>query len=1078
MENSLKKLVALFVKYKILANILIAITVIFGLISLLNTNLSFFPESKPRNISIQVTYPGASPQEMEEGVTLKVEEAIHNIVGIDEIISTSSENFATINIVTLKGYDIDEIYTEIKNAVDRINSFPQGAERPIIFKQKPQTTAQWLGLTGDVDLFTLKRMAEDVEDDLLASGLISQVTIVGFPELEISINVSEANLVRYGLTFDDVSQAVRNTNRDISAGLIKTESEEVLIRSRAKQTEAQSIGEIIIRSNPDGSNLRVRDVAEVKEQFAEVPNRWTLNGEQAVFIRVDKLAEEDLLAISKFVVNYQQDFNSRQSAVKLDVTYDFMDMLWQRLTMLFWNGGAGLLLVLISLGLFLSLRLSAWVAWGIPSSFLGMFIFGSFIGITINMISLFGMILVVGILVDDGIVIAENIYSHFEKGKNPYQAAVDGTVEVMPAVFVSVTTTIVAFTPLLLLEGGFEFLFDMAVVVIASLAFSLIEAFLVLPAHLGSPHVLRSKKKANAVRKFMDKWISFVRDKVYGRALQFTMRYRLISLAFLMGLFPVIFGLVAGGVIKSTFFPNIPFSGFSVDIVMKSGTPEQKTENYLKRFESQIWELNQELKEKYSEEEDIIDYTFGGLGNTSDGSESGGHAGTVQVFHRELDGDPIDGFELVEAVRQKIGKVPEAEKLTIGGFMRFGKPVAVRLLGKDLEELNAAKNFLKSELSNIPELKEVKDDIAVGKRELEIDLSQQAYFLGLTHNEITKQIRQGFFGEEVQRLQKGSDEVKVWVRYPGSGRVSIGQLERMKVKNYNNNTEYPINELINYKIERGVSSIRHYRTIKAVTVDADLVDPYAEVPPILEQVNNEIIPRLLAQYPGVKIDLGGQSRESSRAQAEIGTYFGIAFLVIFILIILAFKSFYQAVLVMIMIPLAWLGAVLGHGIQGIPISLLSAWGLVALSGVIINDAVVFLDRFNRNLKEGQHLHEASYQAGIARFRPIVLTSITTVLGLMPLLLEKSFQAQFLIPMAASIAYGVLIGTFIILMFFPVMIVIFNDIRRAAKWLWTGKKPDADSVERVVIDLQKEHMFDDPVEVLDGEDNGETETVKV
>ncbi|MDH3711413.1 MAG: efflux RND transporter permease subunit, partial [Cyclobacteriaceae bacterium] len=339
-------------------------------------------------------------------------------------------------------------------------------------------------------------------------------------------------------------------------------------------------------------------------------------------------------------------------------------------------------------------------------------------------------------------------------------------------------------------------------------------------------------------------------------------------------------------------------------------------------------------------------------------------------------------------------------------------------------------------------------------------------------------IRQGFFGEEVQRLQKGSDEVKVWVRYPGSGRVSIGQLERMKVKNYNNNTEYPINELINYKIERGVSSIRHYRTIKAVTVDADLVDPYAEVPPILEQVNNEIIPRLLAQYPGVKIDLGGQSRESSRAQAEIGTYFGIAFLVIFILIILAFKSFYQAVLVMIMIPLAWLGAVLGHGIQGIPISLLSAWGLVALSGVIINDAVVFLDRFNRNLKEGQHLHEASYQAGIARFRPIVLTSITTVLGLMPLLLEKSFQAQFLIPMAASIAYGVLIGTFIILMFFPVMIVIFNDIRRAAKWLWTGKKPDADSVERVVIDLQKEHMFDDPVEVLDGEDNGETETVKV
>jgi multidrug efflux pump subunit AcrB len=302
------------------------------------------------------------------------------------------------------------------------------------------------------------------------------------------------------------------------------------------------------------------------------------------------------------------------------------------------------------------------------------------------------------------------------------------------------------------------------------------------------------------------------------------------------------------------------------------------------------------------------------------------------------------------------------------------------------------------------------------------------------------------------------------VRYPGKDRVSIGQLERMKVKDYKNNTEYPISELINYKIERGVSSIRHYRTIKSVNVEADLIDPYAEVPPIMEQVNTQIIPELLDKFPGVKIDLAGQSRESSRAQAEIGSYFGMAFLVIFIVIILAFKSFYQAVMVMFMIPLAWLGAVVGHGIQGIPISLLSAWGLVALSGVIINDAVVFLDRFNRNMKSGQSLFDAAYQAGIARFRPIVLTSITTVLGLFPLLLEGSFQAQFLIPMAVSIAYGVLIGTLIIMLFFPVIILIFNDIRRAAKWLWTGTKPDPESVERVVIDMQKEHMFDAEIDV--------------
>jgi len=1049
----------LFVKYKILANIVIAVTLIFGLIALSNINLAFFPESKPRNITIQVMYPGASPQEMEEGVTLKVEEAIYNIVGIDEIISTSSENMASINVVTLKGYDIDEIYTEIKNSVDRINGFPLGAERPIIFKQKPQTTAQWVGLTGDVDLMTLKRVAEDVEDDLLASGIISQITIMGFPELEITINVSETNLARYGLTFDDVAQAVRNTNRDISAGLIKTETEDVLLRSRSKRTEAQLIGDIVIRSNDDGSNLLVRDVAEVKERFAEVPNKSTMNGETAVFLRIDKLATEDLLTISKYVNEYAEEFNSTHNAVKFTVSYDFMDMLWERLEMLMSNGGFGLLLVLISLGLFLSLRLSFWVAWGIPSSFLGMFIIGSFVGITINMISLFGMILVVGILVDDGIVIAENIFSHFEKGKNPYQAAVDGTVEVMPAVFVSVSTTIIAFTPLLLLEGGMEFLFEMAVVVIASLGFSLIEAFFVLPAHLGTPHVLRSKKRANRVRKFMDKAIMYVRENIYGRALLFTMKYRIISVAFLIGLFPLVFGLLAGGVIKSTFFPNIPFSGFSVDLVLKPGTPEATTEAYMREFEQKIWELSDELNQKYPDEEQIITYTFGGLGNTADGSETGGHTANVNVFHRDLDGDPIDGFELISLIRQKIGDVPEAEKLTVGGFQRFGKPVSIRLLGKDMDQLYAAKDFLKQELMNIQELKDVTDDISVGKRELDISLNQQAYFLGLTHNEILKQVRQGFFGEEVQRLQIGSDEVKVWVRYPGSGRENIGQLENMKVKNYQDNSEYPISELINYRIERGVSSIKHYRTTKAVTVDADLVDPYAEVPPILERVNAQIIPDLLSRYPGVKIDLAGQSRESERTQAEIGKYFGIAFLIIFIFIILAFKSFYQAVLVMMMIPLSWLGSVVGHGIQGIPVSLLSAWGLVALSGVIINDAVVFLDRFNRNMKEGQELFDAAYQAGIARFRPIVLTSLTTVLGLFPLLAEKSFQAQFLIPMAASIAYGVLIGTMIILLFFPVMILIFNDIRRAAKWLWTGEKPSAESVERVVIDMNKDYMFE-------------------
>ena len=1050
--NTIKELVEYFVKYPILANIVIALTLLAGVFSMVNTKKSFFPTRSDKNIIIQVTYPGASPEEMEEGVTLKVEEALQSIAGVDEIISTSSENAASITVVTLENYDIDDIYTEIKNAVDGISSFPVSAEKPIIFKQRQRSTAQWLALTGDVELSTLERYADDIKNDLLASGVISQVGINGLASKEISIEVSEDELRRYNITFDQVAAAVRQNNRDISAGSIKAANEEILIRSKAKESDAAYIGEIILRTENDGSNLLVRDVATIKEQFADQPNKALLNGKTAVFIEVRKLEEEDLQEISQFVVPYVDEFNDKHSGVELHMTWDFMSMLQQRLDLLTSNGLIGLLLVLVALGTFLSLRLSFWVAWGIPSSFLGMFILGSFVGLTINMISLFGMILVIGILVDDGIVIAENIYAHFEKHKNPVKAAVQGTLEVLPAVFTSVTTTIIAFLPLLFLTGGFEFLRDMAFVVIFSLGFSLLEAFFVLPAHLASKTVLNIKKedtRSYKIRKKINGVIDFMRYKLYGNVLKYTMEYRLISVCLVFALFPVTIGLFGGGFIKATFFPQIPFNSFNINVAFKPGERETKVERYLEKFDNAVWAVNEQLKDELETEDDIVNYTFGSVGGTADG-ESGSHAGNINVFYKELDDYGINSYDIIKKLHEEIGPVPEAEKFNIGGANRFGKPISVRLLGDNYESLQAAKDFLKDELKQIADLKDVQDNVAIGNREMLFDLNPQAYFLGLNHNEITKQVRQGFFGEEVQRLMKGDDEVRVWVRYPKSGRLNVGQLEDMKIKG-NDGSQYPLRELTSYRIERGLSGIKHYDTERAVTVEADMVDPFGEVPPIMAKVKDDIVPRLQAQFPTVSVDYGGQSRESARAMTEIGTYFGGAFLLIFFVIMITFRSFYQAVLIIFMIPLGWLGACWGHGIEGHPVSLLSAWGMIALSGVIINDAVVFLAKFNSLVKEGATVQEAAYEAGIARFRAIMLTSITTVVGLWPLIMEKSFQAQFLIPMAISVAYGVLIGTFIILLFFPVLILVFNDVRRYAKWLWTGDKPSREEVERVVID---------------------------
>ncbi|WP_258099710.1 efflux RND transporter permease subunit [Marinoscillum pacificum] len=1060
--NSIKGLVAYFVKYPILANILIALTVIGGVVSFLNTKMSFFPTAKDRVINITVAYPGASPEEMEEGVTTKIEEALKSTAGIDELTSTSSENVASISILTLDNYDIDEIYTEVKNAVDGISSFPAGAEKPIIFKQRQRSTAQWLGLTGDVSLKTLKDYAEQIEDELMATGVISQINITGFPALEISIEVSEETLRRYNLTFDQVVSAVRLNNRDISAGSIKGNKEEILIRSKAKQTEADEISEIVVRSNTDGTKLRLRDIATIREQFADEPNKGLLNGKEAVFLEVRKLESEDLTQISQAVSEYVTKFNEEHDAVQLTTTWDFNNMLNQRLDLLTSNGVVGLILVLISLGLFLSLRLSFWVAWGIPSSFLGMFILGSFVGLTVNMISLFGMILVIGILVDDGIVIAENIYTHFEKSKNPIQAAVRGTLEVVPAVFTSVLTTIVAFLPLLLLTGGFEFLKDMAYVVIFSLAFSLLEAFFILPAHLASKKVLSVKKedtRSYKIRKVLNGFIDYMRIKVYGRLLRNAMQYRLVSMAVLVGFLMVIIGLLMGGQIKATFFPQIPFNSFNINISFKPGEREQKVEAYLERFNDAVWKVNDELKQEFKVDNDIITYTFTNVGFSGDG-ESGSHAGNVNVMYDELDPYGINQFDLIGKIRKEIGPVPEAEKFSIGGGNRWGKPVSVMLLGKNYQELGEAKEFLKRELANIPDLKEIQDNVPIGRREMLFDLRPEAYFLGLTHNDITNQLRQGFFGEEAQRFMKGDDELRVWVRYPKSDRQSISQVEDIKVKT-TSGQEFPLNQVADYRIERGVSGIKHFNSSRAVTVEADMQDPFAEVPPILEKIQNTIIPQLQAQFPTVTVDYGGQSKESARAGKEIGMFFGGAFLLIFFILMITFRSFYQALLITLMIPLGWFGAMFGHGVESwisgrdLPVSLLSVWGMVALSGVIINDAVVFLSKFNSLVKDdGYTVYEAAYEAGLSRFRAIMLTSLTTVLGLYPLIKETSFQAQFLIPMAISVAYGVLIGTFIILVFFPVLILFFNDVRRAFKWLWTGKKPTREEVERVLMDEER------------------------
>jgi multidrug efflux pump subunit AcrB len=1045
----MKKILKTFIKYPFYANILIAVFVLFGGYSLMSLKKSFFPERTSRYINITVAYPGASPKEMEESITTRIEEAIRGLVGIKEFTSTSSENFSRVRIETLTNYNIDDVLRDVKNAVDGISSLPVDAERPIVFKQREVTKVASLGLSGNVDLETLKKYANEIELDFLNSGKVTQIIVQGYPPLEISIEVSEANLLRYKLTFRNIINAVASNNIDVSAGTIRSDKEEILIRSRNRSVDPNEIGNIILRANSDGSYLRIRDIAKVKRKFSEVPSKSYLNGKTAIFFTINKLAEEDLEEISNYINKYADNFNKKHSGINLEVTFDFSSMLNSRLNLLYNNGGLGLLLVVISLALFLSFKLSLWVAWGIPSAFLGMFIAANLAGVTINMISLFGMILVIGILVDDGIVIAENIFTHFEKGKSPKKAALDGTLEVAPAVITSVTTTIVAFLPLMFLVGRMEMLYEMAFIVIFSLGFSLIEAFLVLPAHLGGKHGLKNKnKETGKLRKKLEKIIVLLRDKTYRKVLSAVIRWRWIVVIIPIALILITMGMIQGTIIRTTFFPSIQFDFFSVNLAFTPGAGEKQTLDFLKDFENKIWEVNEDIKEEFADTSDFITFSFLSVGSSFNGQEVGSHAGSITVMLRDMENAPISSFDIVSRVKRKIGNVPEAQKLSVGGINRWGKPVSISLLGKNLKELKNAKIFMEESLREYADLKNITDNNPDGKQEVQIQLKPEAYFLGLSQSEIATQIRQGFYGGQAQRLQDGKDELRVWVRYPKEDRLNIGQLDKMKIKTPKG--DFPLTELINYKLERGPVSIQRYNGSREVRIEADLMDPYASVPPILSKIEEEIINKIKVNYPGVKVEYQGQQKSSGESVAQIKQLFGVAFALIIIILIVHFKSFTHAIIILMMIPLSFLGAAWGHGLHGHPISILSAWGMVALSGVVINDAVVFLSKYNTNLIEGMKVEEAVYDAGVSRFRAILLTTITTVLGLYPLILEKSFQAQFLIPMAISLAYGVLVGTGFILSFFPALILVLSDIRVWFRKITGNDYVSPEELEPVII----------------------------
>lgn len=1062
----MRKVLSYFIKYHVAVNVIILAFVIFGLMGMFQLKSSFFPLQDAEIISINVSYPGAAPEEIEEGIVLKIEDNLKGLIGVERVTSTSRENGGSITVEIESNQDINDMLAEVKNAVDRVSNFPTGMEPLVVAKQERIRQTIDFAISGDnIELASLKQIGRQIENDLRAMEGISQINITGYPDEEIEIAVRETDLLAYNLTFTEVANAVSQANILTTGGNIKTDSEDYLIRASNKSYYGNELNNLTVRAKEDGTVVRLHEVATVRDRFSETPNATYFNGNAAINVEITNTNSEDLMSTAKQVNAYIEEFNQKHTGIKIDVVSDSSIRLKQRTQLLLENGVVGTLLVLFFLSLFLNTRMAFWVAFGLPISFLGMFIFAPLFNVTINILSLFGMIIVIGILVDDAIVISENIYQHYEQGKSRVQAAIDGTMEVLPAIISAITTTVLAFSTFLFLEGRIGIFFsEVAVIVMLTLIISLIEAVIILPAHIAHSKALikvseeeENKKKGIAkvflklrkLNEYGDCFMNYCRDKLYSPILRLFLKQRFITLSVLVALIILTIGFYKAGIVRSAFFPNVASDRVSVELLMPEGTNPKLTDSVITMVETAAWKINEEYTKKQTGNKQVVENIIKRVG-------PGNNKASLSINLLPGEARDFSSQDITNSIRDEVGEVYGVERLIFGSGRNFGgSPVSVSLLGNNTEELKRAKDELRLVFENNPLLTDISDSDPEGIKEINIELKESAYALGLNLREVMSQVRAGFFGLQAQRFQRGQDEIRVWVRYDRSNRESINNLDEMRIVTPSGQ-RIPFREIATYNIKRGEESISHLNGRREIQVNADLKDPKGSPTEILQDIKDNVMPQISSKYPTVSASYEGQNREANKLTKSARIVVPVIIFLIYVVIAFTFRSYSQPLLLLFMIPFSSIAVAFGHWFHDFPINFLSALGIIALIGIMVNDGLVLIGKFNSFLKEGIPFDKALFEAGRVRFRAIFLTSLTTIAGIAPLLLEKSRQAQFLKPMAISIAYGIAIATLLTLFILPLLLSITNSFKTNSKWLFTGKKVNKEEVERAI----KEQKIDE------------------
>ncbi len=1026
-------MIAWFARNSVAANLLLVAIATAGILSLRSLPLSVFPDIEPSVITVSVPLRGATPEDVELGVAVRIEEAVHDLEGIDRLISDSVEGSTRVRIEAESDVDARQLLEDVKSRVDAINTFPAEAERPVISLAQRRRDVIEVVVAGPQSDTELLGFAEQVRDDLLRIDGISFAEIESARSYEIAIEASQDRLREFDLTLSDISRAIRGSSVDLSAGNVRTEGGDVLVRSKGQAYRGEDFATIVVKTNPDGSIIRIGDVARVIDGFQEGSARTTFNGDNAVFIGVERTGTESAIEISDKVRAYIAE---RQATLPAGMQLGYWDddsvALRDRLGILMSSALQGSILVILLLALFLRPAVAFWVFVGIPVSFLGAFAVMSFFDISINLMSALGFIIVLGIVVDDAIVTGENVYSRLRRGERGVDAAISGTKEVAIPVTFGVLTTVAAFSPLAFVEGHMgNFMKPVALVVIPVLLISLIESKLVLPAHLKHIKVSNGDdtKFTRWQQRFADGFESWILKR-YRPLLDVVLRNRYATAASFVGVLAIAFALISSGWMRYTFFPNIEGDTATATLEMPVGTPFSVTDKHVQRIVAAARELQAQYTNGPGGDsliENIL--AVSGLSRRS----AAPHLGQVQfeVTPRKDRVVDMGTMDLNNEWRKLIGPIPGAESLTFRAtWFRPGSPIDIQLSGNSLESLSTVADVVKERLAMIDGIYEIEDSMSDGKEELVVELTPQGHLLGFTRNDIVGQVGEAFKGLQAQRIQRGRDDIRVLVRFSDLERQSLKTLDNMLIT-APDGREIPLANVAVLEPSRGPSQITRIDQSRTLNIRAE-VDKSTVNLTALQAELQAMLDEITSRYPGVRYSLEGESREQRKSMTSLAAGFVMVIFVIYCLLALPLKSYFQPLVVMLVIPFGVIGALIGHAVMGYSLSFMSVMGLMALTGVVVNDSLVLVDFVNQRRREGLDLAEAIRGAAVTRFRPIMLTSLTTFFGLMPLLMERATTAQFLVPMGISLGFGILFATLITLLLVPVNLMIAEDIRQGLR----------------------------------------------